>query len=64
MTDHTPPYGPDDVAVWPDGTWGTLGEIWAGDYAHMSDEYEIVRSDDHARLKALGVEEDLEIEPG
>lgn len=64
MTDHTLPHGPDDVAVWPDGTWGLLGDVWAGDYAYMSDDYEIVRSVDHARLKALGVEEDLDIEPG
>ncbi|WP_298193092.1 hypothetical protein [Novosphingobium sp.] len=63
MTDHTPPYGSDDIAFWPDGTWGTPGDVRVGEYAHMTDVNEIVRCDDHARLKALGVEEDLEIDP-
>ncbi|MBA4757602.1 MULTISPECIES: hypothetical protein [Sphingomonadales] len=64
MTQDTQAYHRDDIAVWPDGVWATLGEVWAGHFTHRSDDYEIVRSDDHARLKALGVEEDLDIEPG
>lgn len=64
MPYDTPTYGSDDIVVWPDGTWATLGEVRAGDYAHMSDDYEIVRCDGHARLKALGLGEDLYLDPG
>ena len=27
--------------IWPDGTMGTIEEIWAGEYDHMSDEYRL-----------------------
>lgn len=39
-----------DIVLWPDGFHATLGEIWAGDFNHRSDDYEIIRHDDHARL--------------
>ncbi len=58
MTDAQP-YRFDDIAVWPDGSWTELDEIWRGDYAWRSDDYEIVRLDDHARLTALGLAEDF-----
>jgi hypothetical protein len=25
----------DDIAVWPDGTWATLGTVWNGHYAKV-----------------------------
>jgi hypothetical protein len=53
------PHHPDDIVVWPDGTWATLGEVWAGDFGWMSDDYEIVRADDVERLKALNLADDL-----
>lgn len=53
------PYHPDDIAVWPDGRWATLREIWAGDFGWKSDDYEIVRTDDVERLKALNLADDL-----
>jgi hypothetical protein len=43
----------DDIVLWPDGVYATLGEIWAGDFTHRSDDYEIIRHDDHARLLEL-----------
>ncbi|QKS00416.1 hypothetical protein F9288_12875 [Sphingomonas sp. CL5.1] len=64
MNRNAHPHSSDDIAVWPDGTWATLGEVRAGDSAHMSDDYEIVSYLDHARLKALGVEQDPDIGPG
>jgi hypothetical protein len=47
---------PNDIAVWPDGTWAELSAVWNGEYQSMSDDYEVVSSDDDARLKALGVD--------
>jgi len=41
----------DDIAIWPGGTWGHLGDVWNGDYSFMSDDYEIVRLEDAVRLK-------------
>lgn len=49
----------DDIAVWPDGTWVELGDVWNGDYAWMSDDYEVVPIEDHARLEALGIADDV-----
>ena len=46
----------DDIAVWPDETWTSLGDIWNSDYHFMSDDYEVVALEDEARLKDLGVE--------
>ncbi|MDQ0304922.1 hypothetical protein [Ancylobacter polymorphus] len=45
---------PDDIVLWPDGTWATLEQVRNGDFDWMSDDYEII---DHldARLKAAGV---------
>ena len=47
---------PDDIAVWPDGTWATLGDIWRGDYGFMSDDYEVVWLEDVTRLKQLDID--------
>jgi hypothetical protein len=52
-------YHSDDIVVWPDGTWAALEEVRNGELAHMSDDYEIVRLDDVARLNALGLAEGL-----
>ncbi len=47
-------YNDDDVAVWPDGFWAVLEEVWKGDYSYRSDDYEVVRRTDHARLIEVG----------
>ena len=47
---------PQDIAVWPDGTWAELGDVWNGEYGFMSDDYEVVPLEDHARLTALGID--------
>jgi hypothetical protein len=52
---------PDDIAVWPDGFWATLGEIRNGACNHRSDDFEIVRLEDHARLKELGIADEPDI---
>ncbi len=28
----------DDIAIWPDGTWAHLGDVWNGGYSFMSDD--------------------------
>jgi hypothetical protein len=48
-----------DIAVWPDGTWTELGDVWNGEYHFMSDDYEVVSLEDHIRLKALGIDEEM-----
>ncbi len=53
------PYSSDDIAVWPDGTWAFIGDIRRGDYDYMSDDYEQVRIEDRARLKTLGILDEL-----
>jgi hypothetical protein len=45
----------DDIAVWADGSWATLGEVWNGECTHKSDDYEIIREEDNARLFELGI---------
>ncbi|PKP89718.1 MAG: hypothetical protein CVT77_17130 [Alphaproteobacteria bacterium HGW-Alphaproteobacteria-16] len=55
-------YHPDDIAIWPDGWWMTLDELWRGGDAGRSDDYEIVRIEDQDRLRALGIAEELDIE--
>lgn len=61
MTNAAQPYTQDDIAVWPDGSWAELGDVWNGHYHWKSDDYEIVRADDVDRLKALGLAEDFGI---
>jgi len=61
MTNMKRPVCQDDIAVWPDGSWAELGEVWNGDYDWKSDDFEIVRFDDVERLKALGIADDLGI---
>ncbi|WP_371349210.1 hypothetical protein [Ancylobacter sp. IITR112] len=46
---------PDDIVLWPDGSWATLEEVRNGDYDWKSDDYEIIDHMDDARLKAAGV---------
>ncbi|UXS43039.1 hypothetical protein FY150_24895 (plasmid) [Agrobacterium tumefaciens] len=55
------PFHPDDIAVWPDGTWASLREVGNGEFLFMSDDYEIVRLGDHPRLKELGLDRELDI---
>lgn len=55
------PYHPDDIAVWPDGTWATVQDVANGEFTFMSDDYETVRLEDHPRLKALGLDSELDI---
>ncbi|MFD1911822.1 hypothetical protein [Halodurantibacterium flavum] len=61
MTNARQPYHPDDIVVWPDGGWATLGEVQAGEYGWRSDDYEVVRLEDIERLKVLGLAEDLDL---
>ncbi|SDR44642.1 hypothetical protein SAMN05519103_03245 [Rhizobiales bacterium GAS113] len=51
---------PDDIAVWPDGFWATLKEVWNGECNHRSDDFEIVRQENHTRLKELGIADELD----
>lgn len=55
----TRPLHPDDIAVWPDRTCTHLGEIWDGGFIFLSDHEEVGDIDDRARLKALGIEEEM-----
>jgi hypothetical protein len=55
----TKPLHSQDIAVWPDGTWAELGGVWNGEYHFMSDDYEVVSLEDHVRLKALGLDEEM-----
>ncbi len=57
MTHRHSPYHRDDVVLWPDGTWATVGEVRDGNYDWKSDDFEIVRIEDTDRLKALGLGE-------
>ncbi len=45
----------DDYAVWPDGSWATLGAVWSNEYAWKSDDFEMVDQNDTARLADLGI---------
>jgi len=47
-------YHREDIAVWPDGTWASLGDVEDGEFSFMSDDYEIVCLEDHPCLKKLG----------
>lgn len=61
ITTQTPPYHIDDIVVWPDGAWATLGEVRSGQFCHRSDDFEIIRLDEVARLKGLGLADELDI---
>lgn len=54
-------YHCDDIVIWPDGNWATLGDVRTGDYDSMSDDYEIARLEDLDRLAALGLDQELGI---
>lgn len=64
MTQDTRPHHSDDIAIWPDGCWATLGDIWDNQFNWKSDDYEIVRLDDISRLRALGLAGELDLDPG
>lgn len=49
-------YHREDIAVWPDGASASLSEVENGAFSFMSDDYEIVRLEDHPRLKELGLD--------
>ncbi|MGK6316868.1 hypothetical protein [Neorhizobium sp. DT-125] len=55
------PHHPDNIVVWPDGTWAALGEVWNGGFSYKSDDFEIVRFDNAARLKELGLADELDL---
>ncbi|SNS94041.1 hypothetical protein [Sphingopyxis indica] len=61
MATNANPYHSQDIVVWPDGGWATLEEVRLGEFAHRSDDYEIVRLEDGDRLRALGLAEQLDI---
>lgn len=54
-------FGIDDIAVWPDGTYAELGDVWNGGHGWKSDDYLMVNLDDatqlEATLKAHGLED-------
>ncbi len=62
MTTHKP-HRHDDIAVWPDGTWAPLGEVWAGEFDWMSDDYEKARLEDVERLEELNLAVELGLRP-
>jgi len=45
----------EDIAVWPNGTWATLNDVWNGEFDFMSDDYEVVSHDNYERLRHLGI---------
>ena len=46
---------PEDVVVWPDVTHADYAAVQRGEYAWMSDDYEVVPAENLARLRELGV---------
>ncbi len=56
------PFDPEDIAVWPDGFWAVLEEVWLGHYSHRSDDYERVRRQDRERLAELGIADEIIID--
>ncbi len=61
ITTQTPLYHPDDIVVWADGAWATLGEVRNGEFSCRSDDCEIVRLEDAARLKELGLADEFDV---
>lgn len=51
-------YNLEDVAVWADGSHAAMEEVERGECSWKSDDFEIVRYDDDARLAALGIDPD------
>ena len=45
----------DDIAVWADGSWATLREVWDAEFNWKSDDYEIILEEDTTRLKEMGI---------
>ena len=61
ITTQTSPYHPDDIVVWPDGVWATLGEMRNSEFSYRSDDFEIVRLADAARLKELALADEFDV---
>ncbi|ANH09049.1 MAG TPA: hypothetical protein VGN93_30855 [Shinella sp.] len=49
---------PKDFAIWPDGSWAQIEDIWRGDYTWKSDDYEVIGYDDERRLREVGIADD------
>lgn len=45
---------PDQVVCWPDGTQATLGEVQAGEFNHMSDDYKVLPEEIYADPDCTG----------
>jgi hypothetical protein len=58
---QTASYRLDDIAIWPDGFWVRFEEVRNGEFNDRSDDFEIVRLDDHVRLKELGIADELDM---
>lgn len=46
----------ENLAIWPDGEYASLSEVYAGNYSWKSDDYEVVDLTNDARLKELGID--------
>ncbi|MBA8907949.1 hypothetical protein [Aminobacter ciceronei] len=51
---------PEDIALWPDGSWAHLGDVWNGEFDWKSDDYEVIGHDDEERLSKTGILDQLE----
>lgn len=49
------PYDGEDIAVWPDGIYVEFHELWGGGWEWKGDDYEVVRWNDYARMRAIGL---------
>ncbi|MFG1210452.1 hypothetical protein [Xanthobacter flavus] len=50
---------PDDVVLWPDGSWATVEDVRNGAFDWRSDDYENIDQMDDARLLAAGVIDEI-----
>lgn len=50
---------PDDIVLWPDGSWTTREKLENGHYDWKSDDYEIIDHTDEARLAAVGIMDEI-----
>lgn len=46
---------PDDIVLWPDGSWATVEDVRNSAFNWRSDDYEIIDQMDDPRLLAAGV---------
>ena len=59
MATRTEARHPEDLVVWPDGFWATLSEVRSGGFSHRSDDFEVVRHNDRARMQELGIADEI-----